>query len=92
MSKKRNLRNNISRREFIRLSGGLVGVYFLSSCGVSETQEPIEEAPPDVEGLAYKGELEIWDWEYPAREEVVNELIESWLAKNPDNPIKTNAL
>lgn len=92
MAKKRILQNDISRREFIRLGGGLVGAYLLSSCGVSETEAPVEEVPPDVEGLAYKGELEVWDWEYPAREAVVNELIESWLTKNPDNPIKYTPL
>ncbi|NIM93344.1 MAG: extracellular solute-binding protein [Anaerolineales bacterium] len=79
-------RDAISRRDFIRLTGGAIGAAILASCQEA-TPEPTE-APPPAEGeLAYKGTLDVWDWEYPARENLVNELIVDWQAMHPDIPI-----
>ncbi|NIS80150.1 MAG: extracellular solute-binding protein [Anaerolineales bacterium] len=88
--KRRLSRRAINRRDFIRLSGTALGAAVLASCRRA-TPAPTEEEI--VEGvLSYKGELEIWDWEFPVREALVKELIEEWNQMHPDITINYIAL
>ena len=83
-------RGSISRREFLRLSGATLATATLASCGVKPTPAPVE-APPPAGGLAYKGALDIWDWEFAARQDLLKIFNADWEKAHPDIKINYTA-
>ena len=70
-------RPQISRRGFLKLSGTALGASLLAACGgTAPTAAPAASS--------FKGTLDMWDWEFPVRQDLVNKYIESWKQKNGD--------
>jgi multiple sugar transport system substrate-binding protein len=70
-------RPQISRRGFLQMSGAALGASLLAACGGA--------APTAAPAAAmFKGTLDMWDWEFPVRQDLVAKYIESWKQKNAD--------
>ena len=91
----------IDRRSFLKLLGTAGGAALLASCGAQPTElppaPPATAIPPTAApagaSLSYKGTLDLWDWEFPVRQEVFTKFInEKWAAKFPDIKINMQAL
>jgi ABC-type glycerol-3-phosphate transport system substrate-binding protein len=74
----------ITRRDFLRLGGTAAGAALLAACGGPAATLTPTEAPAKPVGLSFKGNLDVWDWEFPVRETLVKKLLEEWKTKNPD--------
>ena len=81
---------NLSRRRMLQVSVGGVVAAHLALPGRSVAaplRRPSRQAAPA--DLAYKGEVEFWDWEFAARQAAVDALIQEWKTKHPDVTVKT---
>ena len=75
-----NLRNRLSRRDFLRLSGAVAGAAVLSACAGKTPGTVAPAAAPTK--APFKGDLDVWDWEFPVRQTLVNALIDEWKTKS----------
>jgi multiple sugar transport system substrate-binding protein len=87
----------ISRRDFLKILGTTSGAALLASCAGSATpQAPAETAAPAASSgtgdLTFKGTLDLWDWEFPSRQAVFNQVISEWSQKQPDIKINMQVL
>jgi len=99
MRKDINFRRTITRRDFLKVASIAAGGTLLSACGSKTTpaepvvpNTPIAAEPNQAGALSYKGTLDVWDWEFPVREELVKEYIAQWEGKQPDIKINYVAL
>lgn len=93
----------ISRRDFLKILGTGSGAALLASCaGPATPQAPAETAAPAMTAapaatsatgeLTFKGSLDLWDWEFPSRQAVFNQVITEWTQKHPDIKINMQVL
>jgi ABC-type glycerol-3-phosphate transport system substrate-binding protein len=97
----KNQRPEIDRRSFLKLLSTAGGAALLASCGAPATVAPTALPPtavpptpvPAGASLSYKGTLDLWDWEFPVRQQVFKTFIEQkWAAKFPDIKVNVQAL
>jgi ABC-type glycerol-3-phosphate transport system substrate-binding protein len=96
------IKKRIDRREFLQVAAGAAAGLALSACGpaappVTEAPkaaptEPPKEAAPAQGGLAFKGTLEFWDWDYTPRVNFTNQLVDEFQKANPGITLKYNPL
>lgn len=85
----------INRREFLAASGAALGGALLAACGGAPTPAPVATTapaapPPPAGGLTFKGTLDAWDWEFPARENLIKQYLVEWEKLHPE--VKINYL
>ena len=84
--------NRISRRDFLRMGSTAVGAALLAACGGPAATPAPTQAPSKPAGLSFKGNLDVWDWEFPVRENLVKKLLEEWKTKNADIAVNYTVL
>lgn len=77
---------DLNRRQFLKVSvGGVTAAYLM----VPRTWRASAQAAAP---LAFKGNIEFWDWEFLTRQTAENAVIEEWKKKYPDITVAVQVL
>jgi multiple sugar transport system substrate-binding protein len=89
---------SLSRRSFLKLLGAGGSAALLASCAQpAQAPAPATLPPPTAaaggaKALTYKGSLDLWDWEFPSRQELFKQVIAEWSKTYPDIAVNLQAL